>query len=473
MAAAPLITIGSGESLTNSGITTIGNSNYSSTTLTVSGAGSFTVTPTGTTGFTVGSGDTATLQMGGLANFSFTNSTAGAEFDVGVNSAGNGTVTLANNSAITAAIVRVGDSEGTTATRRQRHPQPGRGSTVIDAGVINIGGGNITGEGSINGPSGTPRLSDQQRHSFNSPAPTASLTIGPLAGARTAQALGPFINIAVGGSGSTNVTGNLNLDGHNVSINAASLDMGQRISGSGNSASGTLSFDTGTINVGTVYMSHVNGSGTGGTGNATINIGSSPSSTELFDVNGSTYMTNTSDFQLGNTSTTATGRLHRERNSEHPGRHRVDQLQHCSRAPVSSNVTNGTINLEGGTLNMNRNEIGGSGVVITFNATSGTLENVGEIDSNVAASHGMTKSGAGTVTLLGTNTWGGTTTVSGGTLLAGAASSMSVNAAVNVTGGTLDVSGYANTDPFADRRLRRHIEPWHREPPDRLHNRIA
>ncbi len=247
----------------------------------------------------------------------------------------------------------------------------------------------------------------------------------------------------MGGSGSTNVNGNLNLDGHSVSINAASLDMGQRTSGSANNASGTLSFDTGTINVGTVYMSHVNGSSAGGTGNATINIGSSPSSTELFDVNGSTYKTNTSDFQLGNTSTGTSGYTANATVNIMGGTALINSNIFSS--TVSSNVTNGTINLEGGTLNMNGDEIGGSGVAITFNATSGTLENVGEIDSNVSASHGMTKSGAGTVTLLGTNTWGGTTTVSNGTLLAGAAGVMSINAAVDITGGTLDVSGYANT----------------------------
>ena len=47
----------------------------------------------------------------------------------------------------------------------------------------------------------------------------------------------------------------------------------------------------------------------------------------------------------------------------------------------------------------------------------------------------------GSLTLTNANTYSGTTTINGGTLLAGAANSLSPNSSINVTGGTLDVSG--------------------------------
>ncbi len=157
----PTIAIGNGEDFTNSGVTTIGSSAYASTTFTVSGLGTWSTAPSGSTSFAVGNGSNASLQMSNLANFVFNNPnfsspTAGGEFDVGVEANGVANVTLAANSSITAAIVRVGDSEGTSGSASTSTLNLGSSSTTINAGVINIGGGNTSGEGSINGPSGTP-----------------------------------------------------------------------------------------------------------------------------------------------------------------------------------------------------------------------------------------------------------------------------------------------------------------------------
>jgi fibronectin-binding autotransporter adhesin len=447
----PTIAVGNGEDFTNIGVTTIGNSAYPSTSLTMSGLGTWSTAPGGSTSFVVGGGSNASLQMTNLANFVFNNPTfsspsAGGEFDVGVQANGVANVTLAATSSITAAIVRVGDSEGTSGSANTSTLNLGSGSATIDAGVINIGGGSITGQGSINGASGTPSAQiDSGVVQFA--GATGSLTIGPIAGASGAQALGPFINIGVGGSGTTNVSGTLNLDGHNVNINAASLDLGQRISGSGNSATGVLSFDTGTINVGTVYMSHVNGSSSGGTGTSTLNIGSSTASTELFDVNGSNYVTNTDDFTLASANTTSsTAYFSNSVININGGTALINSNMYASHTG-SLNSTHATINLQGGTLNMNRNEIGGTGDFVTFNATSGTLENVGAINRSSGISAGLVKTGTGTLTLLGTNTWTNQTTINAGTLVAGAADAMAPNASVDVSIGLLDVSQFANIVP--------------------------
>jgi autotransporter-associated beta strand protein len=448
----PTVALSASSTLTNSGLTTIGNSNFASTNLTLSG-GTWSTSPSGTTSFTVGSGSNATLQMSTLSNFVFSNPTSGAEFDVGVKANGVASVTLANTSSITAAVVRVGDSEGTTGSAFTSTLNLGSGSTTIDAGVINIGGGDITGKGFI-GVAGTPPAQIASGIVQFAGA-GGSLTVGPLAGASGTLALGPYINIGVGGSGSTSVTGTLNLNGHNVNINAAGFNLANRISGSvGNSASGVLSFDTGTINVGSVYMSHVQGSGAGGSSTSTLNIGSSAASTELFDVNGSSYVTNDNVFQFGNASTTSsTAYTSTAVVNINGGTALINSNMYASHSG-SLNSTHSTVNLQGGTLNMNRNEIGGTGDFVTFNATSGTLENVGAINRSSGASAGLVKTGSGILTLsvapvvtstgtiAGSNTWTGQTTINGGTLVAGAANAMAPLASINVANGTLDMSGF-------------------------------
>ncbi len=61
-------------------------------------------------------------------------------------------------------------------------------------------------------------------------------------------------------------------------------------------------------------------------------------------------------------------------------------------------------------------------------------------------SGGLTKLGAGTLTLSGTNTYSGMTTVSNGTLRLGIASALPPNAPVTLAGGTLDLGGFTVTN---------------------------
>ena len=93
---------------------------------------------------------------------------------------------------------------------------------------------------------------------------------------------------------------------------------------------------------------------------------------------------------------------------------------------------------------------GGGNVALTDGSNPVTL-NVG--NNNASTSYGgslsgsgaLTKVGTGSLTLVGANTYSGLTTVTLGALVGGASNALSSNSAVTVTGGTLDVSGFAQT----------------------------
>ena len=101
--------------------------------------------------------------------------------------------------------------------------------------------------------------------------------------------------------------------------------------------------------------------------------------------------------------------------------------------PVATTIA--TVNIGSGTLNMNGNAIGSATAPITLNATAGTLANIGLVNG----AGGVTMSGTGTLFLTGTNTFTGGTNVSSGTLVASTPSALPAGA-VNITGGTLQLA---------------------------------
>jgi autotransporter-associated beta strand protein len=87
---------------------------------------------------------------------------------------------------------------------------------------------------------------------------------------------------------------------------------------------------------------------------------------------------------------------------------------------TASTNTTATLLLNGGSLNLNGNNIGAAGAnAITTQFESGTLSNVGEINGGA----GLNKTTTGTLILSGTNTYTGTTTVTSGSLQVGVSGS--------------------------------------------------
>lgn len=76
---------------------------------------------------------------------------------------------------------------------------------------------------------------------------------------------------------------------------------------------------------------------------------------------------------------------------------------------------NNTVTLNGGSLDMTDGNIGSGSALVTFNAESGTLSNVAEINGGA----GLTKTTAGTLILEGINSYTGGTVISGGILQVG------------------------------------------------------
>jgi autotransporter-associated beta strand protein len=437
-AAANTISIGSGAALNVSsnaamsglsssvnGVFVVGSPNVANavtTSLTISGAGSLNVDGgSNSASFVAGMGNsnsssfagTVTLDMSGLAGFNFVTgagaipASGGSEFAVAHGAGSSATISLAAASSITAGTISVGDGTLT--------PGLAGGGPNAPAGVsaLNLGSGsNTLNANTILLGNGRSRGNLQWASGVN----TGTLTIaGAAGGASTAD----FIIGRCSTGTAANTASALNLGGHNVTVQAGTIQLGVLDGGSGSGANkgGTITFDAGTFNVANLKMAvGISGAATGNI-NGTFNLGNSPNSTGVLNV--------TNSFWIGDVtggSARAQGSLVIKGGTANIGANIID---------VSTAATsNSALTLSGGTLNMQGNAIGttaagtgGTRTIATITwptaTNSATLMNLGGNGINNA---GLAMNGTGTLILTGTNTYSGGTTITSGILQVGQSS---------------------------------------------------
>ena len=403
-ATANTISIGATKTLTLSGGLTLGydaagGTGQTDSKLTVTGGGSMAVNGT-TINISVNQAATnaaywskGTLDVSALAAFS-TNVT---DFNIGVgnNSQGPGDVILSNTAnTILATTLTVGNT-GANNGRGTSTLTLGTGTNVIQADTINIGRNKGSGPGVV---------------TFASTAPGSPGTVTITDKAGSGRANIDIANQLTNGT-AVGAVGTLDLRGHVATVSAGTVAIGSvAASGGTGSPSGTLSFDAGTFDVNTLNLAPKSGNGTG-TSRATVNIG------------GGSFTVNTAftlGSQAGNGASVATLNL------------TGGTLSSAVSILDGGGNTTSKITLDGGTLNMNGNAIGGAVAIDTLEFKSGGLQNVSQINDGAI---GLTKTTTGTLVLAGTNAYSGGTTVNAGTLLVSGAVAMPTTGTLQVNAG--------------------------------------
>ncbi len=387
--------------------------------------GSGTLALTATNGsFQMNSGGTAgqvtTLNLSGLSNFNANVS----EFDVGINPAATGAngeslLLLAANNAITAQNLFVGKGPN----------NQGGTFAILDLGASNtFNVGNFyVGTGKQGGGGATPSVV-----TFNGQPGTLTIAGSSGPGSRANVTLGWY---NVNATGNTPV-GTIDLTGGtvNASIDSLTLGLGDAANINNQTPTGTFIFNAGTVDVNNLIAGETTALSTSAVGQPR----------GIFTIGGGTLTVNSS-FMLAEKIGSAT--------------------------PV------GTFNLNGGVALVNCDIQGGGGTsFFIFNggklvsgsssttfmqnlsvafvnnggAIIDTAGNTVTINQNLLqnGSGGLTKLGAGMLTLGGVNTYVGGTTVSGGTLqlaLANPSGFSAPTGPLTINGATLDLNGNSPT----------------------------
>lgn len=192
----------------------------------------------------------ATLDLSGLSNFIFNNSSGTLQLSVINRTAGHLKLAAASNY-ISAATVNLNTASGSSTAAGT--VTLGSGTNIINAANINA---------AIQRNSCTIQFADAN----------GGLRIRGTAGDDSSRANLTLGNRNSSGTGGTS-TGTLSLDGHPVDIKLGTLNLGMVNGGSGtaNIGTGSISFDTGIVDVTTVNMALT--ANATASGNATINVG--------------------------------------------------------------------------------------------------------------------------------------------------------------------------------------------------------
>lgn len=340
--------------------------------------------------------------MSGLAHF---NANV-ANFRVGFGQRAQATLTLSNDSNITAGVFTVGDSNGLNSSTGLSTLVFGQ-STVINANTINFGNSKGVGVGFFNSGLTNPTL--KIRGVTGDDASTADLNIAIL----TTTAAVPGLSSLIFDAGTGRSGGILDAKFNNIVIAKGSL------SGSTGVAQGLFEFDNGSVSAATIKLGvAVDGSTGTGTNTGTFNIkgGTLTTGTVTLGTVGTSTQKAVGVFNITGGAVTMTGDI------------------------IDAGGTS-TLNLNGGSLDMGGHNIGSATQSVdTVTLASGTLQNVAEINNGGA----VTKTTAGVLVLTGINTYTGATNVSAGTLQVGSGNlgqSGTGNITVNGSGAALAGTG--------------------------------
>jgi autotransporter-associated beta strand protein len=386
------------------------------TSLAVSGGGTLNVSGTqviALVGANGTNGSASTLDMSGLSSFVFSGD------GINIGRASNGTLHLANASNIITANAVVVGSQNTIL------PNATAGNLFLGAGAntFNLSTALIVG---YDGGIGNFR--------FETSAGSVAINgINP----------GQLPNITVGDASNLGgaASGTFSLAGHNSTIQALNVSVGEVVSGlSASSSSGIVTFDTGTFNLSTLTLAAT----TGGNQNivaGTFRLGGATPDTVSSGVLNILMAFNIASLQSPGGS--ANGQFIVNGGTANINADIVD----ASASNAGPRTT--TLTLAGGTLDMMGHAIGSaSSPIIKVNLVPGvgqqaTLKNLSGQGIN---GNGLTMTGAGTLTLDGTNTYAGPTIINSGALsvigVVGAGAGMNVNGGSLIGNGNLNTSGF-------------------------------
>ena len=423
------IVVGAGKTLTVNGAVTLGaNAAASATNVTFSGGGAMVVN-SGGANFQVGgatgdtNGNAANVNLTGLASFT-------ANLGAGTLRVGDGAsstavpasvLRLAPISTITAATIRVGDASGgdfnhtlflgsgVNTFRTDTLNIGSAGAGIRSSGTIQFDAADVTGSLSLRGSNGVSPATVNLLNSTGTTGVSMAAT-ADFAG-HAADLLIGTMTMAARNNATAAATATFSFDQGVLDI--TTLTAASRTStGSGN-ATATLNLGGGVVDIDSVAMA-INTSA-GGTVTSTINITGGAVSlgagtgTAVNMANAGTGRTVTSAINMSGGTLSLAGNIVRT---------------------GGAGTENATVTLSGGILDMNGFAFGEATRTISLTAQAGTLRDVGTLNGT----GGLTKSGAGILTLDGTAAYTGVTTVSGGTLVM--ANSSSAATGITLSSGT-------------------------------------
>ena len=316
------------------------------------------------------------------------------------------------------------------------------GATTVSAGSLQVGSGGSLGDTTISvgaggnfGVSGTGTLTNTSRGLVLS-GTAASPATATLAGSAT------LYRYSVSVADSANSVASLTQSSGNLTV----IPGGDFTVGSGTGSSGTYNLTGGSLSTGVAVVGYfgagtVNQSGgTFTTNGSELYVGFNAGASGTYNLSGTgnlttgfTYVSddnNTSVFTQSGTSTHTTGVLVLGNNPSANATYNLDGGTLAANQ-VTRTFGTGVFNFNGGTLQARRSTTGffrglttanvrGGGAIIDTNGFNITIAQPllhSTLPGDAALDGGLTKNGAGTLTLTGANTYTGTTTVSTGTLL--------------------------------------------------------